>query len=157
MGLFLYEILLGRLPFKGKTLHDTYSNILQNNPDFSSPISPECQDLILGLLQKEPHNRLNMTQIFSHKWIMKHIGEYDTSFLIDRKFEMNKTSLATMLERIYDIDDIHFLFLFGEGAQAHAHVQGKVSMEPELETPKRVGRKISNQETSEAGGLLKNY
>ncbi|XP_052172040.1 serine/threonine-protein kinase D6PKL2-like [Diospyros lotus] len=59
-GIFLYELLYGRTPFKGAGNEETLTNVVLQNLKFpESPlVSFQVRDLIRGLLVKEPENRL---------------------------------------------------------------------------------------------------
>lgn len=59
-GIFLYELLYGRTPFKGVNNEETLANVVLQSLRFpDSPIvSFQARDLIRGLLAKEPENRL---------------------------------------------------------------------------------------------------
>ncbi|XP_022977384.1 serine/threonine-protein kinase D6PKL1-like [Cucurbita maxima] len=58
-GVFLYELLYGRTPFKGSNNEETLTNVIIQSLSFpDSPIvSFQARDLIRGLLVKEPENR----------------------------------------------------------------------------------------------------
>ncbi|RVW48033.1 Serine/threonine-protein kinase KIPK2 [Vitis vinifera] len=59
-GVFLYELLYGKTPFKGSGNDETLANVVLQSLKFpDSPIiSFQARDLIRGLLMKEPENRL---------------------------------------------------------------------------------------------------
>ncbi|XP_021277923.1 serine/threonine-protein kinase D6PKL1-like [Herrania umbratica] len=59
-GIFLFELMYGKTPFKGTGNDETLSNVVSHSLRFpSSPIvSFHARDLIRGLLVKEPENRL---------------------------------------------------------------------------------------------------
>ncbi|KAL6138397.1 hypothetical protein ACLB2K_063680 [Fragaria x ananassa] len=59
-GVFLYELLYGRTPFKGATNEETLGNVVLQSLRFpDTPIvSFHARDLIRALLVKEPENRL---------------------------------------------------------------------------------------------------
>ncbi|XP_016478560.1 serine/threonine-protein kinase D6PK [Nicotiana tabacum] len=59
-GIFLYELLYGRTPFKGPGNEDTLANVVSQCLKFpeSPTVSSHARDLIRRLLQKEPENRL---------------------------------------------------------------------------------------------------
>ncbi|KDP42713.1 hypothetical protein JCGZ_23653 [Jatropha curcas] len=59
-GIFLYELLYGRTPFKGSCNEETLENVVSMSLKFpDSPlVSFQSRDLIWGLLAKDPENRL---------------------------------------------------------------------------------------------------
>jgi serine/threonine-protein kinase len=60
-GCVLYEMLTGRIPFKGETISDTLANILQIDPEWHAlpPSTPaNIQVLLRRCLEKDPHRRL---------------------------------------------------------------------------------------------------
>ncbi|XP_019199366.1 PREDICTED: serine/threonine-protein kinase D6PK-like [Ipomoea nil] len=73
-GIFMYELLYGRTPFKGTTNEDTLGNVVSQCLKFpeSPMISSHARDLIRRLLQKEPENRLGSskgaTEIKNHSF-----------------------------------------------------------------------------------------
>ncbi|CAM8945235.1 unnamed protein product [Rhodiola kirilowii] len=60
LGIFLYEMLYGRTPFRGKNRQKTFSNILYKDLTFPSsiPVSLAAKQLIHALLNKNPASRL---------------------------------------------------------------------------------------------------
>nr|AML78658.1 putative LOV domain-containing protein [Ilex paraguariensis] len=60
LGIFLYEMLYGRTPFRGKNRQKTFANILHKDLTFPSsiPVSLAARQLINALLQRDPANRL---------------------------------------------------------------------------------------------------
>lgn len=59
-GIFLYELLYGRTPFKGVNNEETLANVVVQTLNFPDTplVSFQARDLISGLLVKEPENRL---------------------------------------------------------------------------------------------------
>lgn len=59
-GVFLYELLYGRTPFRGPGNDETLANVVSQNLRFpdNPVVSSNAKDLIGGLLVKEPENRL---------------------------------------------------------------------------------------------------
>jgi len=60
-GCVLYEMLSGRVPFKGETVSDTLANILQADPDWQAlpqTTPANIQVLLRRCLEKNPHRRL---------------------------------------------------------------------------------------------------
>ncbi|KAL6963560.1 Phototropin-2 [Sarracenia purpurea var. burkii] len=60
LGIFLYEMLYGRTPFRGKNRQKTFDNILHKDLTFPSsiPVSLSARQLIHALLNRDPADRL---------------------------------------------------------------------------------------------------
>ncbi|XP_047310369.1 phototropin-2-like [Impatiens glandulifera] len=60
LGIFLYEMLYGRTPFRGKNRQKTFANILNKDLTFptSIPVSLGARHLINSLLNRDPASRL---------------------------------------------------------------------------------------------------
>ena len=69
VGIVLYAMLTGCLPFEGEGLKALYSKICQG--DFSIPdhVSPEASDLLKGLICVNPNKRFTITQAKRHQWL----------------------------------------------------------------------------------------
>ena len=60
-GCVLYEMLSGRVPFKGETISDTLANILQTDPEWQAlpqSIPANIRSLLHHCLEKDPRRRL---------------------------------------------------------------------------------------------------
>ncbi|GJY66646.1 serine/threonine-protein kinase D6PKL1-like protein [Tanacetum coccineum] len=59
-GIFLYELLYGRTPFKGSGNNETLAIVVLQSLEFPDTplVNFQAWDLIKGLLVKEPENRL---------------------------------------------------------------------------------------------------
>ena len=69
MGVMLYYILSGIMPFRGETIPQLKAKILEGKYDMPEFLTPVCQDLIAGLLIKEPEERFVMEDVFSSMWL----------------------------------------------------------------------------------------
>uniref|UniRef100_A0A452HQ20 non-specific serine/threonine protein kinase n=1 Tax=Gopherus agassizii TaxID=38772 RepID=A0A452HQ20_9SAUR len=69
LGVILYAMVTGKLPFKERQPHKMIQMIKQGL-SFRQPISPECQNLIQGLLQLKPGARLGLQQVATHCWML---------------------------------------------------------------------------------------
>lgn len=71
-GTLLYEVLVGVPPFYHKELRQTYINIARGVLRFPPWLSDSCKDLISGLLNRDPLQRLgaerDSTEIQKHPW-----------------------------------------------------------------------------------------
>lgn len=60
LGIFMYEMLFGKTPFKGRDRKKTFANVLKKDVKFldTQPISSNCKSLIKKLLIKDEAKRL---------------------------------------------------------------------------------------------------
>jgi serine/threonine protein kinase len=69
LGVLLYAILQGTVPFKGASLNDLHALILKGNFKYPVPISSDARDLIEKMLVVEPTNRIPIPCILRHSWL----------------------------------------------------------------------------------------
>ncbi|KAL3518370.1 hypothetical protein ACH5RR_020959 [Cinchona calisaya] len=72
VGVTLYCMVLGRYPFLGDTLQDTYDKIVNNPLNLPDGMNLLLKDLIEGLLCKDPGHRMTLEAVSEHAWV---IGE----------------------------------------------------------------------------------
>ncbi|KAL8595819.1 hypothetical protein ACOMHN_012237 [Nucella lapillus] len=72
VGVILYECLFGRAPFASTSFKELGEKIWDSRPVELPPgveVSDDCRDLLLRLLQRNPDDRLNFDQFFSHPFV----------------------------------------------------------------------------------------
>ena len=69
MGVMLYYMLSGIMPFRGETIPKLKAKIINGKYDQLDFLTPVCRDLIDGLLTKEPEGRFLMEEIYSSMWL----------------------------------------------------------------------------------------
>lgn len=68
MGVLLYALVTGTVPFKGSTIDELHRSILMGKYSFPSYLSAEVMDLISQFLKLNPHSRIAIGDILKHRW-----------------------------------------------------------------------------------------
>lgn len=84
MGVSLYCLMFGKVPFAGVSEFDLF-HIISKNPYFllirlvfpNAAVSDDLKDLISRMLDKDPISRLTMNDIKFHKWTTKDMNNID--------------------------------------------------------------------------------
>lgn len=75
LGVLVYIMLSGYMPFKGKDTRETLALAKFGKPNFNLPvfnnISVEAKRFIVALLEKNPEKRLTAEESLNHEWIKK--------------------------------------------------------------------------------------
>lgn len=69
LGILTYELLVGKPPFEEVDKNATYKRIAKVDFRIPSYVDSLAGDFITSLLQKDPNNRISLTQVFAHPWI----------------------------------------------------------------------------------------
>jgi serine/threonine protein kinase len=76
LGVLLYTLVFGILPFKGSDFQELYKNILSENFDFPArAASDSLKDLIRRMLKVSIKARLDVEGILVHEWLKRHTTE----------------------------------------------------------------------------------
>ncbi|XP_067422054.1 serine/threonine-protein kinase SIK3 isoform X2 [Emydura macquarii macquarii] len=78
LGVVLYVLVCGALPFDGSTLQNLRARVLSGKFRIPFFMSTECEHLIRHMLVLDPSKRLSMEQICKHKWMK--LGDADAEF-----------------------------------------------------------------------------
>ncbi|NXY57763.1 SIK2 kinase, partial [Callaeas wilsoni] len=70
MGVVLYVLVCGALPFDGPTLPILRQRVLEGRFRIPYFMSEECEHLIRRMLVLDPSKRLSIAQIKEHKWML---------------------------------------------------------------------------------------
>lgn len=71
LGVVLYVLVCGALPFDGSTLQSLRTRVLSGKFRIPYFMSTECEHLIRHMLIVDPERRLTIDQIIKHKWIQQ--------------------------------------------------------------------------------------
>ena len=69
MGVLLYFMLSGNMPFRGDTVPKLKEKILEGQYHMPNNLTPACKDLISGLLTRDVSERYTMDDICNSVWI----------------------------------------------------------------------------------------
>jgi len=116
LGILLYFMSTGRLPFAGQPLSKLMQSLAEEEIPIPDGLPPKLVDLLCQLLQKDPSRRIDTGDILSHPWLCE--GEMDpadryASFdsliedsvldeaIIDElnQLQIDTTELADLMER----------------------------------------------------------
>jgi serine/threonine protein kinase len=89
LGVMLYAMVSGTLPFRAKTLPDLQKSILRGRYELPDFLSEDVCDVIFGLLQLVPQNRLSFDQLFQHPWVSKNAYSIPPSPALKREEQDN--------------------------------------------------------------------
>ncbi|XP_049883956.1 serine/threonine-protein kinase par-1 [Pectinophora gossypiella] len=77
LGVVLYVLVCGALPFDGSTLHELRSVVLSGKFRIPYFMSQECEHLIRHMLVVEPDKRLSLRGVARHRWLATHHAPAD--------------------------------------------------------------------------------
>ncbi|KAI9485106.1 kinase-like domain-containing protein [Zychaea mexicana] len=70
MGVTLYTLCYGHLPFEKPSLLELYQEIQTKSIDYPKDTDPKLSDLLDRMLTKDPHKRITMDEIKAHPWMI---------------------------------------------------------------------------------------
>eukprot|EP00928_Gymnodinium_smaydae_P010485 TRINITY_DN13961_c1_g1_i1.p1 TRINITY_DN13961_c1_g1~~TRINITY_DN13961_c1_g1_i1.p1 ORF type:complete len:545 (+),score=113.57 TRINITY_DN13961_c1_g1_i1:59-1636(+) len=73
LGVVLYLILTGNMPFFGMNLKDIAGKVLNQRVEFPCTLSGSCQELLTYMFQQEPSKRPSVAALLKHPWISESV------------------------------------------------------------------------------------
>ncbi|XP_071506257.1 maternal embryonic leucine zipper kinase-like [Diadema antillarum] len=95
MGVLLYALLCGFLPFDDDNVSLLYRKILSGNYEEPPWLSSETKDLLRLMLQVNPQKRIKMKELIDHPWVMK---SFHTPVDWESKCEKNQLNVDCVTE-----------------------------------------------------------
>lgn len=89
MGVVMYILLSGKVPFPGRNELEIIGNVIKgefhfNHASFES-VSPDCKDLIMHLLERDPNLRYSAEEAYNHRWIQKYLTQSEKELSQEQK------------------------------------------------------------------------
>jgi len=117
MGVLLYEMLVGELPFYGADDSELETQILTGPIKLPGFLSSEAKDLIVRMLDRDPNTRISLTDIMNHSWAKKHTGVKPLQQLVmdfiretHPLYQYNLASLPPKIQQQVQTDSVHHRF-----------------------------------------------
>lgn len=102
-GVTLFNFVTGSYPFEGETIFRLFENIATCEFEVPSHVGPVLEDLIRGMLAKEPEDRLSLVQVQSHDWVRKRIPQNEPAVPVKLRADHDLGLSSTVLPYICDI------------------------------------------------------
>jgi serine/threonine protein kinase len=110
LGIILYALLCGELPFDEDEEDVTKQMILKDEPKYPDHIPPQAQDLIVLLLSKRTLLRPSLADVLQHPWLAEHAPQQQAILKLQQPApfttELEKETLQRMRSAGVDIDII---------------------------------------------------
>lgn len=101
LGIVLYVLLHGQVPFDDAEISDLHEKIMKVNFEISSSISDEGQALLKGMICKNSLQRYSMKVVNSHSWVNHGFSSGINDFTCERKpITKLDTNLMNMLSTV---------------------------------------------------------
>ena len=77
LGVVLYTMLCGTIPFKANNINDLHTLILSGNFDLPFDLSIQAKDLIIKMIKLNPYERISIENALKHDWFNVRMKEAD--------------------------------------------------------------------------------
>ena len=163
LGIILYILHFNTFPFSDSNTSRLCTKILNQEPEIPSG-TPEFQNLIRGLLAKDPLQRFTISQVVTHPWVVssRYSHYTDPSFYLSPKFRITPLSkedidpevMKELVSRNIDTNLTLSEFLRGEKTERTMCYQlfRKKKIMSLLSTPEEVKQRI-NMKTAKNDSL----
>ena len=77
IGVILFELLTGNVPFMGKDFRNLNDNILNLNIQWPKDINVDAKNLISRILKPNPSDRISLEEMVKHPFFKKHLPDME--------------------------------------------------------------------------------
>ncbi|KAJ6446370.1 CMKK2 protein [Purpureocillium lavendulum] len=134
MGVSLYCLKYGRIPFNRPGVLEIYDAIKEEEPRIPDDEDPVFDDLLRKILEKDPGKRITMAQLREHPWVTKggtdpllsaeencaHLVEAPNELEINRAFTRKMNHLLSVMKAIHRFRSLLIDIRSRSGAPADA-------------------------------------
>ncbi|XP_072381145.1 uncharacterized protein [Diabrotica undecimpunctata] len=96
LGVVLYVLVCGSLPFDGPTLNALRNVVIEGKFRIPYFMSQDCEHLIRHMLVVDPDKRLTVPQILKHRWLSD--APLIENVMLEKEIQLNKTVIDHMLQ-----------------------------------------------------------
>ncbi|XP_065184290.1 myosin light chain kinase A-like [Sycon ciliatum] len=144
LGIIMFKLLSGSMPFKSTTAADLTKEIMKGNIDMSAAIwhkvNKEAKELLLQLLDVSPAKRTTAQEALQHPWITGRKGDYKLNVLQ----LMSEMSQGMSLEQKSKLD---------ESSEEHSHAQSELQAQDPTKLSPQHGLKTVKSKSSATLGV----
>lgn len=169
VGVILYEALFGRPPFASKSFLELEGKIRSSKAvelPAGSRVSPECRDLLLRLLERDPEQRIIFEEFFTHPFVdldhMPDAGSLDkaTALVTDAVQKDTQGDFASALSLYcrsleYFVPALHYESDCRRKTAIRSKVTQYISRAEELKALVVKGNKADFEQAKSKRGLLR--
>lgn len=98
-GVILYALLVGALPFDDDNLRQLLEKVKKGVFHIPHFVSPECQNLLRGMIEVNPELRLTLEQIHRHSWVV-----VDSHGLVELELPVSQVVETSVIPSVEDLD-----------------------------------------------------
>lgn len=98
-GVILYALLVGALPFDDDNLRQLLEKVKKGVFHIPHFVSPDCQNLLRGMIEVNPELRLTLEQIHRHSWVV-----VDSHGLVELELPVSQVVETSVIPSVEDLD-----------------------------------------------------
>lgn len=93
-GVVLFAMLYGTVPFKANNMTELQQIIMKADYKLKEDISVDARELLKGLLEPDPENRLTVAEILSHPWMRDVLDASEVELFTEQEKQYIKTEFT---------------------------------------------------------------